>query len=140
LGLGLILRAATLVLPSVVTLVLGSLLLTAAGSLAPVLPPIVGPVVPSTGKYALARVGLVTAAAAAARDEASVAAACLGTDGGLGGFWAGRGGWRLGGMLAEIEFNDLTARVGVATAMVEVKGLVLETVTVTVFELTEMYV
>ena len=40
------------------------------------LPPIASPVVPSTGKDASARVGLVTAAAAAAaRDEAAVAAA-----------------------------------------------------------------
>jgi len=39
--------------------------------------------------------------------------------------------------MTEIYFNDLTARVGTATIALEFKGLGLETVTVTVFELTE---
>jgi len=78
------------------------------------------------------------AAAAAARDEVAVAAAYDGAVGVLCGCWAARWGWCLGGMMTEICFNDLTVRVGVATIAVEVKGL--ETVTVTVFGLTEMYV
>jgi len=58
----------------------------------------------------------------------------------LGGSWAARWGSHLGGMITEVCFNDLTARVGVATRAMEVKSLVLETVTATVFEVTEMYV
>ena len=115
-------RSATLVLPSVFMLVLGSLLLAAIGGLAPVLPLIASPVVPPPSAAASAGVGLVTAAAAAAaaaaRDEVAVAAAYDGAVGGFCGCWAAHGGWRLGGMMTEIYFNDLTARVGVATVAV----------------------
>jgi len=43
-------------------------------------------------------------------------------------------------ILTEISFKDLTARVGMATVGVKVNGLVLDTATVTVLELTEIYV
>jgi len=38
-------------------------------------------------------------------------------------------GWRLGAILTERYFKDLTARVGTATVAMEVKGLVLGSVT-----------
>jgi len=92
-----------------------------------VFPLIAGSVVPPPSTAASAGVGLVTAAAAAAaRDEVAVAAAYDGAVGGFCGCWAARWGWRLGGMMTEIYFNDLTARVGVATVAVEVKGLMLD--------------
>ena len=126
-----ILREAMLVLPSVFILVLGSLLLAAMGGLAPVFPLMALPVVPPPSAAASAGVGLVTAAAAAAaaRDEVAVAAAYDGAAGVFCGCWAARWGWRLGGMMTEIYFNDLTARVGVATVAEEVTGLVLGSVT-----------
>jgi len=113
-----ILRLATLALPSVVTLVLGSLLLPTTGSLVPVLPLTACSVVHPAGRDAAVGVGLAaTAAAAATRDEATVAAAQVGTDGGLGGLCAGRWCWHRGGTLTERSFNDLTARVGTATVI-----------------------
>jgi len=120
---------ATLVLPSEFALVLGSLLLAAMGGLAPVLPLMAGPVVPPPSAAASAGAGLVTAAAAAAaaREEV-VAAACDGAAGVFCGGWAARVGWRLGAMMTETCFNDLTARVGAATTA-------LESVTATVIEL-----
>jgi len=122
-----ILRSAILVLPLVFILVLGSLLLAAIGGLAPVFLLMAGPVVPPPSTAASAGVGLVTAAAAAARDEV-VAAAYDGAAGVFCGCWVARW-WRLGGMMTEIYFNDLTARVGVATVAEEVTGLVLGSVT-----------
>ena len=90
-------------------------------------PLIASPVVPPPSTAASVGVELVTAAAvAAARDEVVVAAAYDGAIGGFCGCWAACWGWRLGGMMTEIYFNDLTTRVGVATVAMEVKGLVLE--------------
>jgi len=57
---------------------------------------------------------VTAAAAAAARDDVAVAAAYDGAAGVFCGCWAARWGWRLGGMMTEIYFNDLTARVGMA--------------------------
>jgi len=117
-------RLAISALSSVVKLVLGSLLLAAIGGLAPVLLPIAGPVMPPTGRDASARVGLVMAAVAVARDEAAVAAAYDGAVGRLVGFPAERWGCRLGGIVA---------RGNMATAAER-----LESVTATVFELMEI--
>jgi len=123
-----ILRSAILVLPLVFILVLGSLLLAAIGGLAPVFPLIASPVVPPPSTTASAGVGLVAAAAAAAaaRDEVDVAAAYDGAAGVFCGCWAARWGWHLGGMMTEIYFTDLTARVGTAVALESVTATVID--------------
>jgi len=88
------------------------------------------PVVPPPSAAASAGVGLVTAAAAAAARDEVVVAAYDGAAGVFCGCCAARGVWRLGGMMAEMCFNDLTARVGVATVATAINS-----VTATVIDL-----